>query len=75
MSGEKYGKSFRGTKDMDLIGVFVDLKEGRLFFSKNGEVFRTAFQGGFLLKSGVYGACSCLTKDECFKSINPQPED
>jgi len=34
-SGKQYGESYKGTDKNDLIGVYVDLIEGRLLFSKN----------------------------------------
>jgi hypothetical protein len=71
IGGQKYGEPFRGTIDKDTIGVYVDLVEGRLFFSKNGKVFRTAFQGGTLLNGEVYAACACLAKDESFRLVVP----
>lgn len=41
-SGAKYGRPYRG-HNRDVIGVYVDLVDGKLFFSKNGEVFGVAF--------------------------------
>ena len=74
-SGNKYGESFKGTNKKDKIGVYVDLVEGRVFFSKNGEVFPTAFEGPDLLSAEFYPACCSLTVDEKFKVVSPLPED
>ena len=72
--GRKYAQSFRGTKDHDTIGVYVDTVDGKVFFSKNGRVFETAFEGPEL-QADIYAACACLTKDESFELLYPQPED
>lgn len=74
-TGRKYAQAFRGTKDQDVIGVYVDTIDGRVFFSKNGEVFETAYQGPELRNQEFYAACSCLTKEESFELLYPQPED
>ena len=34
--------------------MYVDLIDGKFFFSKNGEVFKTAFSGAHLLKDDFY---------------------
>lgn len=39
--GPKYGDIFRGK---DTIGVYIDLIEGIIFFSKNGKIFGDAFK-------------------------------
>lgn len=72
--GEHYGETF---KAKDIIGVYVDLVKGVLFFSKNGKIFGDAFSGlQFLIKSKVfYPACSCLTKEESFEVLYPRIED
>ena len=69
-SGRKYGEPYRGTKDQDVIGVYLDTIEGRMFYSKNGVVFETAFFGPEV-KGEFYAACSCLTKDESFDLLYP----
>jgi hypothetical protein len=73
-TGSKYGKIYRG-QNQDVIGVYVDLIDGKLFFSKNDEVFDIAFQCDSLKRNDFYAACCCLTKDENFKLLFPQPED
>ena len=60
-SGMKYGETYRGNKDQDVIGVYVDLIDGKLFYSKNKEIFKIAFSGPELLKDDFYAACCCLT--------------
>lgn len=74
-SGKKYGTTFKGTAHQDVIGVYVDLVEGRIFFSKNGEILGEAFSGEELLDGNFFAACCCLTKDESFELLFPQPED
>mgnify|MGYP003913597945 CR=1 FL=1 len=74
-TGAKYGECFRGTKDQDVVGVYVDLIDGKIFFSKNGIIYRAAFQGPHILANDMYAACCCLTKDESFELLLPQPED
>ena len=69
--GKKYGKAYKGTDDQDIVGVYVDLIEGRIFFSKNGEVFPTAFEGNMLLNQEFYPACCCLTKGESYEVLLP----
>ena len=70
-TGAKYGKIFRGQNCQDIIGVYVDLQEGKLFFSKNGEVFPVAYESEYLRRNNFYAACCCLTKDESFKLLFP----
>ena len=59
----------------DTIGVYVDLVEGRLFFSKNGEVYPVAFEGEDFIDQSFYASCCCLTQNESFELLFPQPED
>ena len=56
-----YGDSYKGTDMNDVIGVYVDLVEGRLFFSKNNTVYDIAYEGLYLLNQSFYPACCCLT--------------
>jgi hypothetical protein len=72
-SGKKYGDSFKGTGKNDVIGVYLDLIDGRIFFSKNGEVFQEAFGNIEIVE--YWPACCCLTKDESFELLFPSPED
>jgi len=74
-SGKKYGECYKGTLKQDIIGVYLDLVDGRLFFSKNGEVFPTAYEGEEFLNTDFYAACCCLTKSESYELMLPQPED
>jgi hypothetical protein len=69
--GKKYGKAFKGTEKNDIVGVYVDLVEGRIFFSVNEEVFPPAFEGSYLLYKEFYPACCCLTKGECYEVLLP----
>ena len=73
-TGRKYASVFRGTKDRDVIGVYLDTLAGRVFFSKNGRVYETAYEGPELRRA-MYAACCCLTRDESFELLYPQPED
>lgn len=55
-----------------MIGVYVDLAEGALFFAKNGKIFtKNAFEGTALLKRQFYPAACCLTKNEMFEVLEP----
>lgn len=74
-SGLKYGETYRGNKDQDVIGVYVDLVDGKLFYSKNGKIFKTAFSGTEFLNTDFYAACCCLTQYESFELVLPSPED
>ena len=59
-----------------MIGVYVDLVDGILFFSKNGDIFtKNAFQGSALLSNKFYPAAACLSRNEMFELIEPQAED
>lgn len=69
--GKKYGQPFKGTGNQDTIGCYVDLIDGRIFFSKNGEILGSAFEGEELLNCEFYAACCCLTKDESFELLFP----
>lgn len=71
-SGPNYGEAF---KEGDTVGVFVDLITPLLFFSKNGKVFKTAYDTKELLAGGLYPACCCLSKDEAYELMIAQPED
>ncbi len=71
-SGPNYGESF---KEGDTIGVFIDLVASVLFFSKNGKVFKTAYDTKEFLTGDLYPACCCLSKDESYELLMPQPED
>ena len=72
-SGVLYGDKFRQD---DVIGVYVDLVDGILFFSKNGDIFtKNAFQGTALLSNKFYPAAACLSRNEMFELIEPQAED
>ena len=51
--GVNYGEN-------SVIGVYVDMVEGRLFFSKDGQVFPTAYENKEFLKLELYPACSCF---------------
>ncbi len=72
-SGSSYGEKF---KQDDIIGVYVDLVEGLLFFSKNGTVFeQDAFTGEALRGGKFYPAACCLSKNEMFELLEPPAED
>ena len=71
--GPSYGDKF---KQDDVIGVYVDLAEGLLFFSKNGKIFdKNAYEGSALLNKSFYPAACCLSKNEMFEFIEPAAED
>lgn len=62
-----------------MIGVYIDLADGIMFFSKNGKVFdENAFSGDALRpKEGTlfYPAACCLSKNEMFEMLLPAAED
>ena len=70
--GPQYGEAYTAN---DTVGVYVDLVNGELFFSKNGKVFGTAYKNEEFLKNELYPACCCLTKGESFELLSPMPED
>ena len=75
-SGSVYGEKFRQD---DVIGVYVDLADGIIFFSKNGKIVpENAFSGAKLRPTDgtVFSpAACCLSKNEMFELIEPQAED
>ena len=72
MTGPNYGESF---KEGDMVGVYVDLVNSKIFFSKNGKVFGTAYDTKDFLQGEIYPACCCLSKDESYELQMSQPED
>jgi len=59
-----------------VIGVYVDLMEGVVFFSKNGTVFeQNAFEGEALRGKTFFPAACCLSKNEKFELLEPEAED
>ena len=60
-----------------MIGVYVDLVEGFLFFSKNGTVFEKNAFSSEALKGNqrFYAAACCLSKNEMFELLEPPAED
>ena len=72
-TGIAYGEKF---KQDDTIGVYVDLVDGVLFYSKNDKVFeKNAFEGASLRDITFYPAVCCLSKNEMFELLEPQMED
>ncbi len=70
--GPIYGESYGGG---DTIGVYCDLIDGRIFFSKNSIVFPEAFSSPKLLQTVLFPACSLFLENESFEVMNPLPED
>ena len=70
--GPIYGETFGGG---NVIGVYLDMVEGRLFFSKDGRVFPVAYEGSVLLQTKLYPACSLYLETESFRLLPPVPED
>lgn len=66
--GEKFGQG-------DTIGVYVDLQEGKLIFSKNDKVFSPVFEGLIDTDRQYLAAACCLAKDESFELLEPSSED
>jgi len=67
-----YGETFAAG---DVVGCYVDLIEGKIFFSMNGTIYKDAFMGIDLLDKVFYATCACLTKDEAFEVMVPACED
>ena len=61
--GSNYGEAY-GTGNV--IGVYVDLKEGRIFFSKDSKVYPVAYEDKEFLSMELYPACSCFLEGEKF---------
>ena len=72
VSGAEYGEPFASG---DLIGVYVDLVEGKISFSKNGVAFPVAYQNKDFLTLELYPACCSIKKDDVFESSKAYPED
>ncbi len=53
----------------------MDLVTSLVFFSKNGKVFKTAYDTKEFLTGELYPACCCLSKDESYELVLSQPED
>lgn len=53
----------------------MDLVNARLFFSKNDKVYGVAYETKEFLQGEIYPACCCLSKDESYELLMPQPED
>uniref|UniRef100_A0A7S3I2R6 B30.2/SPRY domain-containing protein n=1 Tax=Favella ehrenbergii TaxID=182087 RepID=A0A7S3I2R6_9SPIT len=71
--GPSYGEKF---KQDDIIGVYVDLADGVVFYAKNGAVVaKNAFEGAALQGRKFYPAACCLTKNEMFELLEPAVED
>jgi len=70
--GPIYGEAY---KEEDVIGCYVDLIDGIIFFSKNGQTFEDAFTGPELLGKTFYPAACCLTRGESFELCIPLIED
>ena len=61
-----------------MIGIYVDLADGVIFYSKNGNVVaENAFKGAALRNPDTifYPAACCLSKNEMFELIEPEAED
>ena len=70
--GPNYGETYG---DNSIIGVYLDLVDGRLFFSKNGKIFPVAYEKKEFLKMDLYPACACFQDGESFELLMPMPED
>jgi hypothetical protein len=71
-SGQNYGESY-GTGDT--IGIFFDMIEGELSFSKNDKYFGTAYKLPEFCTGEFFPAVSVLNKDDGFQIELPIPED
>eukprot|EP00347_Sterkiella_histriomuscorum_P015271 403357661 len=70
--GPKYGVAY---SDNSIVGVYVDLIEGKLFFSKDGRMMPIAYENKHFLTMELYPAVSCFQPGESFQLIMPMPED
>ena len=70
--GPSYGESFG---ENNIVGVYVDMIEGKLFFSKNVTVFPVAYESKDFLNMKLYPACSFFQEGESFELMMPTPED
>ncbi|CDW71638.1 spry domain containing protein [Stylonychia lemnae] len=70
--GAKYGEPYGQNA---VIGVYVDMVVGRIFFSKDGRVFGSAFEEPKFLEMELYPACSCFNPGEQFQLKMLMPED
>lgn len=70
--GPKYGVAY---SENSIVGVYVDLVEGKLFFSKDGRMMPIAYEDKAFLSMELYPAVSCFQPGESFQLIMPMPED
>ena len=70
--GDKYGDR---VNPGDVIGVMVDMVEGKISFSWNGTWWGVAFQGEELKSGELYPAVAPIYLNDEYKVIHPQPED
>lgn len=71
-SGPAYGESYGAG---DTIGIFFDMIEGELSFSKNEKYFGTAYKLPEFCEGEFYPAVCVLNKDDAFRINLPIPED
>ena len=71
-SGKKYGEKLKAG---DLIGVLVDMVDGRLSFSRNGEDWGVAYESPELAQGTLCPAVAMLYPEDEFALELTQPED
>jgi hypothetical protein len=72
-SGEKYPNS--KFKPGDTISVMLDMDEGSLSYSINGQYLGVAFQSEDLKTGELYPAVAPVYNTDCFEIRQPMPED
>ncbi|GJQ10368.1 hypothetical protein GpartN1_g2159.t1 [Galdieria partita] len=66
--GEPYGEG-------DVIGCFIDFDETRVFFSKNGSIFETAFEIPSTLRNCTFYPSVCVKKCRVHVNLGPVPRN
>ncbi|TNV76303.1 hypothetical protein FGO68_gene7058 [Halteria grandinella] len=71
-TGDKYGKSFYTG---DIVGVYLDMIEGTLAFSRNGVYWGVAFTSEEFKKGVFYPAVAPIYQNDTVITMNPPRED
>ena len=71
-TGAKYGTALKAG---DHVGVMLDMVEGTLSFSKNGEHWGIAFKDEELTKGELFAAVAPIYAGDSFVLKRPCPED
>ena len=68
-------KSYSKTEPGDVIGVYVDMINGQIAYSKNGTYLGVAFEDTQLSEGELYPAVATINEKDEFEVCYPQPED